>query len=57
MNKSRINDYKNLKKYLKNSLTLKKAPSASFHQNLYKKIYTTKIDEEKPHYESRIIIR
>ena len=56
MEKDPRNNYKNLKKYIKDSLTLKKAPTISYNQKIYNKAKTTQIDIEKAHYEAELLL-
>ena len=56
MKKEQNNNYKNLKKYIKDSLSLKKPPTAYYNQKLYNKTKTNQIDIEKAHYEAELLL-
>lgn len=51
----RIKD-KALKNYIKDSLTLKKAPTLAYNNQIYNRANTTKFDIEKAHFEAELLL-
>ena len=44
------------KKYLKNTLSIKRAPTTSYNNQIYRRASTTRIDIEKAHYEAESLM-
>ena len=51
----RIKD-KAIKNYIKDSITLKKAPTLAYNNQIYNRAYTTKFDIEKAHFEAELLL-
>ena len=58
--KDQIKNYKienkALKNYIRDSLTLKKAPTLTFIKQIYNRSNTTLFDKEKAHYEAELLL-
>ena len=58
--KEQIKNYKikdkALKNYIKDSLTLKKAPTLAYNNQIYNRANTTKFDIEKAHFEAELLL-
>ena len=58
--KDQIKYYKNenkaIKNYIKDSLTLKKAPTLKYNNQIYNRSNTTKFDIEKAHFEADLLL-
>ena len=54
--KNQKNNYKSMKNSLKNSFSIKRAPTSNYNNYIYNRANTTKIDIEKAHYEAELLL-
>ena len=54
--KNQKNNYKSMKNSLKNSFSIRRAPTSNYNNYIYNRAYTTKIDIEKAHYEAELLL-